>query len=160
VKLSWLLTPSSVMLIIDCGSPLTVDARLLVAVLTPGRNVTAFSAFRDTVGMRFSWSAFSVEVTVAVWVLINSELLVTLTCSGQRAEFKLDGQVGRAADDDLDLVETAVLKPCRVTVTLKTPAEMPGMLNAPSEFVTAVNVTPASPVTVTEHRVGRRRSNR
>src|SRR6188768_3473015 len=54
LKLSWLLTPSSVMLIIDCGRPLIVESRFTPGVFTPGRNVTAFSALRDVVGMRFS----------------------------------------------------------------------------------------------------------
>src|SRR5829696_5862944 len=79
LKLSLLLTPSSVMLTNDSGRPLIRDSRLVVAVFTPGRNVTAFSALRDGVGMRFNWSAFSVEATCAVCVLINSELLMTVT---------------------------------------------------------------------------------
>ena len=45
LKLSLLLTPSIVMLTNDSGRPLMRDSRLVVAVLTPGRNVTALSAF-------------------------------------------------------------------------------------------------------------------
>src|SRR3954471_14054383 len=53
-KLSLLLTPSSVMLTNDSGRPLIRDSRLVVAVLMPGRNVTALSAFRVGVGIRFN----------------------------------------------------------------------------------------------------------
>ena len=80
-KLSLLLTPSSVMLIIDSGSPLIVESRLTPGVLTPGRNVTAFSALRVAVGIRLSWSALSVEATVAVCVLMSSLLLATVIVS-------------------------------------------------------------------------------
>src|SRR5690606_35042633 len=81
VKLSLLLTPSIVMLTNDSGSPLIRDSRLVSAVLMPGRNVTALSAFRVAVGIRFNWSAFRVEATTGVCVLISSELLATLTVS-------------------------------------------------------------------------------
>ena len=53
-KLSLLLTPSIVMLMNDSGRPLMRDSRLVVAVLTPGRNVTALSALRVGVGIRCS----------------------------------------------------------------------------------------------------------
>jgi hypothetical protein len=53
-KLSLLLTPSSVMLTKLSGSPLIVESRFVPAVLTPGRNATAFSALRVGVGIRVS----------------------------------------------------------------------------------------------------------
>src|SRR5688572_12216283 len=80
-KLSLLLTPSSVMLMKDSGRPLIRDSRFVVAVLTPGRKVTALSALRVGVGIRFSWSELSVEDTVAVCVLTSSELLWTVIVS-------------------------------------------------------------------------------
>ena len=63
------------------GRPLIVESRLVPVVLTPGRNATAFSALRVGVGMRVSWSEFSVAATVPFSVLISSELLVTMTVS-------------------------------------------------------------------------------
>ena len=48
-----------------------MESRLTPAVFTPGRNVTAFNALREDVGMRLSWSAFNVADTVAVWVLTS-----------------------------------------------------------------------------------------
>ena len=51
LNVSLLLTPSSVMLRNDSGRPLTVDPRMPPEVLTPTRNVTAFSALRVGVGM-------------------------------------------------------------------------------------------------------------
>ena len=66
-----MLTPSIVMLIIDCGNPLIVASRLMPGVLTPGRNVTAFSAFRVVIGIRRSSLALSVEDTVGVVVLMS-----------------------------------------------------------------------------------------
>jgi hypothetical protein len=53
-KLSLLLTPSIVMLTNDSGKPLMRDSRFVVAVFTPGRNVTALSALRVGVGIRFN----------------------------------------------------------------------------------------------------------
>ena len=44
--LSCTFTPSSVMLIAPCGSPLIVELRLLLGVLTPGRKVTKSSTLR------------------------------------------------------------------------------------------------------------------
>ena len=43
--------------------------------------MTAFSALRVAVGIRFSWSAFSVEAIVAVCVLMSSLLLATVIVS-------------------------------------------------------------------------------
>ena len=80
-KLSLLLTPSIVIWINDSGSPLIVEFRFVPGVLMPGRNVTAFSAFRVGVGMRFNWSEFRVAATVAVCVFTSSELLATVIVS-------------------------------------------------------------------------------
>src|SRR4029450_14130840 len=55
-KLSLLLTPSRVMLTNDSGRPLMRDSRLVVAVLMPGRNVTAVRAVRVGVGVPASWA--------------------------------------------------------------------------------------------------------
>ncbi len=68
----------------------------------PGRNVTALSALRVAVGIRFNWSAFSVADTVAVCVLISSELLDTLTvseiCPTSSTIFAVTGVFGENAD--------------------------------------------------------------
>ena len=76
-----LLTPSIVMLTKDSGRPLIRDSRLVVAVLMPGRNVTALIALRVGVGILLIWSAFSVDETVGVCVLISSALLWTVIAS-------------------------------------------------------------------------------
>ena len=44
--LSWMLTPSSVMLMVLCGRPLTIESRVPPAVVTPGRNTTKSAALR------------------------------------------------------------------------------------------------------------------
>ncbi len=49
-KLLFTFTPSSVTLIVFCGRPLIVDPRGPPVVSTPGRNVTKFSALRETSG--------------------------------------------------------------------------------------------------------------
>ena len=116
-KLSLLLTPSIVICTIDSGRPLMVESRLAPSVLMPGRNVTAFSALRVGVGMRLSWSELSVEATVAVCVLINSELLLTFTVSviapTSSVSFTVAGVAGAMRSSVTD-----VLKPVNETVIL------------------------------------------
>lgn len=106
------------MLINPAGKPLIVDARLVVAVLTPGRNVSAFSALRVGVGIRLIWSELSVAATVAVSLLTRSALLVTVTvCSSvptSSVRFIVTG-CPRATRMPL---ASAVLKPGRDAVTL------------------------------------------
>ncbi len=116
-KLSLLLTPSIVIWTIDSGSPLILASRLLVVMLMPGRNVTAFNALRVGVGMRLSWSELSVEATVAVCVLINSELLRTFTVSVMAPTSSVILTVNGVPGAARTLV-TAVLKPASDTATL------------------------------------------
>ncbi len=117
-KLSLLLTPSSVMLTNDSGRPLMRDSRLVVAVFTPGRNVTAFSALRVGVGMRLSCSAFSVDDTVGVCVLISSELLVTVTVSSSWPTSRTVLTLVVVPGAILTSLVTAVLKPVSDAVTV------------------------------------------
>src|SRR5688572_12215458 len=148
-KLSLLLMPSIVMLTNDSGRPLMRASRLVVATLTPGRNVTAFSALRVGVGMRLSWSELSVDETVAVCVLISSALLLTVTVSEiwptSSTAFTDTGTPGATST-----LATEVLKPVSETVTVYLPAPTAGTLNTPSELLTVSNVAPALLFTMTD----------
>src|SRR5215210_3876289 len=119
-KLSLLLTPSNVIWTKDSGRPLIRDSRLVSAVLMPGRNVTALSAFLEAVGIRFNWSAFNVAATTGVCVLINSELLATLmvsdSCPTSSTALIAAGVFGCTVTST-----AAVLNPLRVNVTLYGP---------------------------------------
>src|SRR5262245_705067 len=148
-KLSLLLTPSSVMLTNDSGRPLMRDSRLVVAVLMPGRNVTAFNALRVGVGMRFNWSAFSVDDTVAVCVLINSLLAATFTVSDSWPTSRPAlSDCGVPGSTRTSFIAT-VLNPLSATVTVYTPGATPGIVNSPSPLETASNDTPDSFLTTT-----------
>ena len=81
LKLSLFDTPSRLIAIMDSGSPFTVELRLVVAVLTPGRNVTALIRLRVATGIRFSESAVSVDEMTFDCVLTISELETTFTTS-------------------------------------------------------------------------------
>ena len=62
-----MLTPSSVMLIELCGSPLTVESRTVPGVWTPGRNCVKSSALRVPTG-RLRWFVLIVVDAAADWV--------------------------------------------------------------------------------------------
>jgi hypothetical protein len=83
LKLSLLFTPSSVMATKESGRPLKFDSRLVVAVLTPGRNVTALMAFRVGSGILLISSTLSVDEIVAVLVLTISLPPATVTVSAK-----------------------------------------------------------------------------
>ena len=68
--------------------------------------------------MRFSWSAFSVDVTVAVWVLMSSELLETSTFSVRAPSSSFTGRFVGVPTTTWTLSTTAVLNPCNAIVTL------------------------------------------
>ena len=121
-KLSLLLTPSIEMLTNVSGRPLMVESRLAPVVLMPGRNVTAFSALRVGVGSRVNWSEFSVAATVAFWVLISSELLVTVTVSSSWPISSVSGMLIGWPGATRIALATAVLKPASVAETVYEPA--------------------------------------
>ncbi len=100
------------------GRPLIVESRLTPGVLTPGRNATAFSALRVGVGIRVSWSELSVAATVAVSVLMSSELLVTVTVSVRLPTSSVSGIVTGWPGAMRMPLATAVLKPDSEAVTV------------------------------------------
>ena len=73
-----------------------VDPRMPPGVLTPTRNVTAFSAFRVGVGITAICSTLRVAVTAGVTVLISSEpapltVIVSDTSPSSSAAFSVVG---------------------------------------------------------------------
>ncbi len=86
-------------------------------MLTPGRNVIAFNALRVGVGIRVSWSELSVAATVAVSVLMSSELLWTTTVSVSWPTSSVSVTVTGWPGAMLTLA-TAVLKPASDAVTV------------------------------------------
>ena len=118
LKLSLLLTPSSVMLMNDCGRPLIVASRLMPDVFTPGRNVTAFNALREAIGILLIWSTFRVEEIVAVCVLMISLLLATTTDSVSAPISSVAFAVAGEPSCTRTSLTTAVLNPVSVTVTV------------------------------------------
>ena len=118
-------------------------------VFTPGRNVTAFSALRVGVGMRFSWSEFSVAETVAVCVLMSSALLLTVTLSVRAPTSSVTLMLTGEPEVTRTLSVIAVLNPWSVTVTLYTPGVNAGIVKTPSLFVTALKDVPPAFATTT-----------
>lgn len=118
LKLSLLLTPSSVMLMKDCGRPLTLESRLTPAVFTPGRNVTAFSALRVASGIRLTWSTLRFAETVAVCVFTSSEKARTTTVSSRLPTSSVAFTDAGTPGCSLTSSSTAVLNPASETVTV------------------------------------------
>ena len=69
--LSWMLTPSSVMLIVPRGRPLIVASRLPAGVDTPGSRFTKSIALRVVSGSFVIWFVLIVVETVedCVWTI-------------------------------------------------------------------------------------------
>ena len=110
------------MLIAPCGRPLTVESREPPGVLTPARLTTKSSALRLVSGRlgdllrrqrRRDGRRLGLDDFRAGG---HDDLLL------DAADFQLDGDARRHAGVDLDVVDVAVLKPGRVTVTVYLPA--------------------------------------
>ena len=95
-----------------------VASRLMPVVLTPGRNVTAFSALRVGIGILLTWSTFSVDETVAVCVFTSSLLLCTLIVSSSWPTSSTALTAVGVPGCSRTSLMTAVLKPCSETVTV------------------------------------------
>ena len=103
--LSWMLTPSSVMLMVPCGRPLTIESRWPPAVFVPGRNTTKSNALRLESGRLATSRVSSVVVTVADCVCTSSAVLCTMTCSVSAAELQRGADARGHARVDHHVVE-------------------------------------------------------
>ena len=128
LKVSWLLTPSSLMSRNDSGRPLTVASPRATPVwFTPTRNVTAFSTSRVGIGICAICSMFIVADTVAVCVLTSSAaVLLTVTVSAIPPTSSVALTLVGIPSCTRTSVTTAVLKPARETVTLVGPDRQRG----------------------------------
>ena len=116
--LSWMFTPSSVMLIDPCGRPLIVEFRLPDGVDTPGMNVTKSIALRLVSGSLTIWFVLIVLEMVDDCVWTISEVDETTTCSLRPPTSSRAFTLAGAPVVRTTLLATNVLNPCSVTVTL------------------------------------------
>ncbi len=111
-------TPSSVMLIMPCGRPLIIDCRLPPGVWTPGRNVTKSIALRVVSGSLRIWFVLIVDEMVVDCVWMISDADDTTTCSSTPPISSVARTLAPAPDVRTTLLDTKVLKPESVTVTV------------------------------------------
>ncbi len=109
----------------------------------------ALSALRVTDGMRLSWSALSVDETVAVCVLMSSALLATVIVSSSWPSSSCTFTSKGCPGSRRTFGRTAVLKPDKVTLTVYVPGFSDGREKTPCALVTVVNEPPAASVTTT-----------
>ena len=95
--LSWMLMPSSVMLIAERGRPLMVAWRLPFGVETPGRRLTKSIALREVIGSLRIWFVFTVCETPDVCVCTISDARRDGDLLGDAADFhrRLHAGAGR-----------------------------------------------------------------
>ena len=116
--LSWMLTPSSVMLIVLCGRPLTIESRDPDAVCTPGRKATKSNALRLESGRFVTWRVSSVVEIDAVCVWISAAFDCTMTCSDRPPTSSTARTLAGTPALTMTLFSTTVLNPCSDTVTV------------------------------------------
>ena len=109
--LSWMLTPSSVMLIVPRGRPLMVASRLPAGVDTPGSRLTKSIALRDVIGSLVIWFVLIVVDTVDDCVCTISDDDETVTCSVTPPTSIVALTLAPAPDVSTTLLTTTVLNP-------------------------------------------------
>ncbi len=116
--LSWMLTPSSVMLIVLCGNPLTMESRDPPGVVTPGRKTMKSAALRLESGRLATCRVSSVVATVADAVCTSSEFDCTSTCSVTPPTSRVARTFAATPALTTTLLRTTVLNPCNDTDTV------------------------------------------
>ena len=109
--LSWMFTPSSVMLMVLCGRPLTIESRLPPGVCTPVRKVMKSAALRLDSGRLVICRVSREVVTVAVLVLTSSAFDRTTTCSSSPPTSSLARKLAGTPAFSTTLFRTTVLNP-------------------------------------------------
>ncbi len=142
--LSWMFTPSSVMLIMPRGRPLIVASRLPAGVDTPGRKLTKSIALRDVNGSFVICVLVTVDDTVGDVVCTISDDDVTVTCSVSPPTSRVARTLAGEPAVTTTLLTTTVLNPCSATVTVYEPDTMLGNENDPSELVMDSCATPVA----------------
>ena len=143
LKLSLFVTPSKLMAMNDSGSPFTVELRLVVAVLTPGRNVTALIRLRVATGIRLSESAVSVDEMTFDCVLTISELETTFTTSVSSPTWRI-ALISAVVPIASRVSVANVLNPDSETLTVYVPGSSAGTENVPCPDVVVLNTRPVA----------------
>ena len=116
--LSWMFTPSRVMLIAPCGRPLTVESRFPPGVETPGMKVTKSIALRLVSGSLMIWFVLIVFEIVDDCVWMISDVDETTTCSLSPPTSSTARTLAGAPDVSTTSLTTKVLNPVSATVTV------------------------------------------